>query len=293
MLRSMTGFGAASRADGGLTLHVEVRSVNNRHYKATLRLPDELSPLEGEVEAHLARRVSRGSVQLTVRTHGTAGIPAAAIDADVLRNYIAQMERAVAGTGVSVDLSAVLQLPGVVIEQPGDALLDAIRARLPAVIDEACDAMLAMRDREGAALRETLLALGRDARACVDTIAQRLPEVVAAYGLRLRQRLKSLLDELDAVAREEDILREVAIFAERSDVAEEVARLRGHLEQLEQLLSNSQGEGVGRTLDFLAQEMLREANTIASKCSDITVSRAVVDIKTAIDRIKEQAANVE
>ncbi|MDA1105622.1 MAG: YicC family protein [Planctomycetota bacterium] len=293
MLRSMTGFGAASCARQGLTIHVEVRSVNNRHYKSTLRLPESLSPLEGEVEAQLARRISRGSVQLTIRSHGSAGITAAQIDSAVLRGYIDQADGALKGTAVTRDLSAFLSLPGVMIEQPGDEFLAAIRALLPGVIDEACDALLAMRSREGADLGATLAGLGRDLRRALAVVAERTPIVVAGYSQRLRQRMDSLLSELGSTSSEADILREVAIFAERSDIAEEVVRLQGHLDQFDRLISPSHGEPVGRTLDFLAQEMLRESNTIASKCSDIEVSRAVVEIKTAIDRMKEQAANVE
>ncbi len=293
MLRSMTGFGAASHALNGLAIHVEVRSVNNRHYKSILRLPEQFSPLEGEVEAQLARRVARGSVQLTVRTNGSGGIPSAHVDGEVLRAYIGQVAPAIAGAPVTLDLSAFLALPGVVVEQPGDAHLAAVRSLLPTVIDDACNALMSMREREGAALRETLAALGQDLRRALAVVAARTPEVVAGYGIRLRQRLDALLAELNTTSREEDILREVAIFAERSDIAEEVARLQGHLEQFDRLISPARGEQVGRTLDFLAQEMLRESNTIASKCSDIDVSRAVVEIKTAIDRIKEQAANVE
>jgi uncharacterized protein (TIGR00255 family) len=150
-----------------------------------------------------------------------------------------------------------------------------------------------MRTAEGTALRDHV-------RSCAATLGDRLaavreraPRVVAAYQERLRQRVNALLAEVGAAVEPSDLLREVAIFAERSDIAEEVSRLSAHLAQLDSLLSDANPEPVGRTLDFLAQEMLREANTIASKSADAEISRHVVDMKTAIDRIKEQAQNAE
>ena len=293
MLRSMTGFGSATSALDGLQLMVEVRAVNNKYYKGTLRLPESLLPLEATLEAQLARRITRGSVQLTVRTSGSTTSSASTINETVLRAYVDQAERALVGTRVAPDLSAFLSLPGVVNESADGTMLDLVRAALPPLVDEACDALIAMRAREGAALREVLLGISAEMRRRLQDVQTRVPEVIVVYADRLRQRLNALLTELNSSAREEDILREVAVFAERSDIAEEITRLLGHCDQFEQLLSPGLGEPVGRTLDFLSQEMLREANTIASKSSDMTISRAVVDIKTSIDRIKEQAQNVE
>ena len=150
-----------------------------------------------------------------------------------------------------------------------------------------------MREREGEALRIELDGHRAAINERVELIAQRAPLVVEQYQERLRQRMKLLLEDVGGAVSDEDLVREVAVYAERTDIAEEVARLGGHMEQFEQLISKKDGDPVGRTLDFLSQEMLREANTIASKSSDSEISRYIVEVKGLIDRIKEQAANVE
>ncbi|MFO0492211.1 MAG: endoribonuclease YicC domain-containing protein, partial [bacterium] len=147
--------------------------------------------------------------------------------------------------------------------------------------------------REGEGIARELARFGNAIRDALAVVGTRAPLATNAYQERLRTRMNSLLSEVGAVAAETDLLREVAVFAERSDVAEEVARLSGHLSQYEQVIAPAHPEPAGRTLDFLSQEMLREANTMASKSNDVEISRAVVEIKSAIDRIKEQAANVE
>ncbi|MFZ9915189.1 MAG: endoribonuclease YicC domain-containing protein, partial [Phycisphaerales bacterium] len=161
------------------------------------------------------------------------------------------------------------------------------------LVDEACDRVLAMRAREGEGISRELTRHGEAIRAALAHVAARAPQATSAYQERLRARMNSLLAEVGATAAEQDLLREVAVFAERSDVAEEVARLSGHLQQFEQVIAPAHPEPAGRTLDFLSQEMLREANTIASKSQDVEIARRVVEMKTAIDRIKEQAANAE
>jgi uncharacterized protein (TIGR00255 family) len=160
-------------------------------------------------------------------------------------------------------------------------------------VGSACDALLAAREREGEALRTLLGEFGAQIDERLRAIRARAPEVVGGYQDRLRQRLAAALKDMGVSVGEADVVREVAIFAERADIAEEVARLGGHLEQFRSLIEPSNPQPAGRALDFLAQEMLREANTIASKSGDVEISRRVVEIKTAIDRIKEQAQNAE
>ena len=150
-----------------------------------------------------------------------------------------------------------------------------------------------MRAREGEVVRVELERFGTRMRELLAAVAARAPVVVEAYRDRLHQRVSALLEDVGKSLDEGDLVREVAVFAERSDIAEEVVRLGGHLDQLFDLLSRTDGEPVGRTLDFLTQEMLREANTIASKSADAEIARDVVEIKGLIDRVKEQAANVE
>jgi uncharacterized protein (TIGR00255 family) len=193
----------------------------------------------------------------------------------------------------TVDLGALLAVPGVLRTDGVEKLVDFARPVVLRLLDEACSRVLEMRSREGESIARELARFGQSIRDALATVAERAPFATNAYQDRLRSRMNSLLSEVGAVAAETDLLREVAVFAERSDVAEEVTRLSGHLSQFEQVISPSHPEPAGRTLDFLSQEMLREANTIASKSQDVEIARKVVEMKTAIDRIKEQAANAE
>ena len=194
---------------------------------------------------------------------------------------------------VRIDLGALLALPGTLITETGEERLDQARAVLTRLLQEAIDALIAMREREGETLHADLHHHCDSIAGHLGVVAERAPEVITLYQDRLRQRMEALLAKSGAAVRDEDILREVAVFAERCDIAEEVARLQGHLTQFAEIIDADGGDPAGRTLDFVAQEMLREANTLGSKCLDVEVSRRIVEIKGAIDRIKEQVQNVE
>ncbi len=294
MIRSMTGFGVASAEVDGARYVVEVRSLNNRYFKAAIRLPEEIMGLEAEFEPALGKRLSRGSVVMTVRFSDASANAAATINTRAIQRYVDQL-RTVAGSDGAprLDLAALLALPGVVIASGGEQLLDQARRVLMRLVDEACDGVLVMRSREGAGIHRQLHELCRRIGRRLDVVAGRAPEVVQQYRRRLKERMDALTAEASYAVREEDMLREVAVYAERSDIAEEVQRLQGHLEQFAEIIDAENEEPAGRTLDFLSQEMLREANTIASKCLDTVISREIVEIKGDIDRIKEQAQNVE
>lgn len=295
MIRSMTGFGVATAEQGGRQYSVEVRSVNNKFFKATVRVPDELSALEAELESALSRRVSRGSVTVSVRMGLSASDAAGEVNVDAARAFLKRMSAAIPSElegRVTVDLATLLTVPGVVgVSQ--DRVTDSARPVLMKLLEEACERMMAMRQREGEALHRLLTGFGAALRERLAVVRDRAPEVIRQYQDRLRQRVNQMLAEIGATVKDEDLLREVAMFAERSDIAEEIARLSGHIDQFEAILDPRNGEPAGRTLDFLAQEMLREANTIASKSADGEIARRIVEMKTAIDRIKEQAANAE
>ncbi len=294
MIRSMTGFGAAAGTHEGLHLSIEVRSVNNRFFKGVIRLSSELSTLEGELEAKLAAKVARGSVTLTVRATDSTARGAGRINTEVLQSYLQQLESVMPDSRKGLlDVSALVSLPGVIIDDGSQKMCETARACIDKLLDEAIAQMNEMRKSEGEALRGLLVNLSATLNDRLKEISERVPEVANLYRERLRTRMQTLLGEVGAAVRQEDLLREVAAFAERSDIAEEVHRLHGHLQQFAQLLDIKRPDAVGRALDFLAQEMLREANTIASKASDYEISKRVVEMKTAIDRIKEQAANAE
>lgn len=294
MIRSMTGFGAATAEQDGVRCTVELRSVNNRFFKSTLRLPPELDALEPELDALLMRRLTRGSITVTVRWSESATRTIAHIDTAAMEAYLAQLRGALpAGISGELRLPDLLALPGVVRDDRSERLAGDARPTVMRLAGEACDALLAMREREGEGLRLQLVEFGEQIASRLETVRQRAPQVVAQYQERLRQRVTALLKDVGSTVSDADLIKEVAIYAERSDIAEEIARLGGHLEQYRTIIEPGNPQPAGRTLDFLSQEMLREANTIASKSADVEISRRIVEIKTAIDRIKEQAQNAE
>ncbi len=292
----MTGFGAATADAEGCRFSVEIKSVNNRFFKAIIRVPEEMSTLETELEAVVAKRLGRGSVMLLVRFVPGGSVAAVEVNPDAARTALTALLAALPAElrdRATVDLGALLAVPGVLRTDGVEALVEMARPVLLKLAAEACDRVLAMRTREGESISAELVRFGAAIRSALADISARAPQATTNYQDRLRTRMNALLAEVGATAAEQDLLREVAVFAERSDVAEEVARLTGHLKQFDQVIAASHAEPAGRTLDFLSQEMLREANTIASKSQDVEIARRVVEMKTAIDRIKEQAANAE
>lgn len=295
MIRSMTGFGGAAREESGRRFSVEIRSVNARYFKVQVRLPDELAALEADLERLLSHRLSRGSVSVTVKFSDRSADAAAAVNVAAVARYIEQL-MALPGAGdpaFRIDAATLLTLPGALDEATGGDLLEEARPIIETLVIDAADEMIAMREREGEALHADLLSHVTEIGRNLAEVAERAPVVVELFQARLRQRMDSLLKESGVSARDEDLLREVAVFAERSDIAEEINRLGGHLVQFRDLLAADGSKPVGRTMDFLAQEMLREANTIGSKCLDVEVGRRIVEVKGAIDRLKEQVQNVE
>lgn len=190
-----------------------------------------------------------------------------------------------------IDLGTLLQLPGVCEPPPLEELMERTRPALMELLDKALAALVAMRRREGGQLRADLARHCDVVEASLAVVGERSPMVVAEYHERLAARVRELLAAGKVQIDQDQLAREVAIFAERCDVSEEITRLGGHLEQFRSAMDSP--EPAGRKLDFIAQEMLREANTIASKSNDVQIARAVVEIKTAIDRLKEQVQNAE
>jgi uncharacterized protein (TIGR00255 family) len=294
----MTGYGEASEQVGGVFYAVEIRSLNNRFFKAAIRLPETIGALEADIEAQLRRRLGRGSITLTGVVRDPSASAAMGINDAALLTYLGHLETLHARfadkqQAVSIDLTALLALPGVL--QPGDleAVLRQARPVLQRVTDAACDKLLAMRTTEGRLIADDLSRQRQVIRERMETIRARAPQVIEEYHQRLRTRIDELMQRSQLTLDQKDLVREVAIFAERADIAEEVSRLASHLGQLETMTAEDNREPAGRTVEFLAQEMLREANTIASKSNDATISRAIVEIKGSIDRIKEQAQNIE
>ncbi|GAB4551853.1 MAG: YicC family protein [Phycisphaerales bacterium] len=296
MIRSMTGFGEAAVNAEGVHYFLELRSLNNKYFKTNIRLPDELQALEPEIESHLRKRITRGTITCVVKVSDTSASAAMSVNHDALARYIEQVSLTpqVASGSVQLQLGPLLGLPGV-LQPPTDeeSRIERARGVLRRLLDEAVDHLLSMREREGVFLVEDLMGHRAVIGDRLAVIAEQAPSAVEEYERRLRHRVETMLKDAGVTVEQVDLIREVAVYAEKSDISEEVARLSGHLDQYRDLLNNHDDRPVGRTLDFLAQEMLREANTIASKSADATISKATVEIKGAIDRIKEQVQNVE
>jgi uncharacterized protein (TIGR00255 family) len=290
----MTGFGEARSQTEGLAVAVEVRTINSRHFKLSYRASEGYSALEPEVEAVAREAIRRGTIQLNLRVDRRASADDYRINTYVLENYRRQLQQYTGRQEWSdpEDLQMLLALPGAVDEHfsssrdPRDDW-----PVIEPVVRDALSATAKMRAEEGVALAADLAHNGRQILELLDAITRRSPEVVQAYQARLSARVQQALSELNVTVQPADLLREVSLFADRSDISEEIVRLRSHLQQYEAALMLP--ESSGRKLEFIAQEMGREVNTIGSKANDAEISRFVVDIKTALERIREQIQNVE
>jgi len=293
VIQSMTGFGEAQHHEPGLTYTLEIRSLNNRYFKPAIKLPEPLQFLEANVEKLLRSRLGRGSVTYTLRLRSETVEAAHDINTAALEWYLGRLRQVQPPGGpVSIDMATILTLPGVC--QPRQVDDDARHAQWQTIrqlTEEALDRLLAMRREEGQALRLDLLTQCQAIREHLDVVARRAPSVIQEYHQRLARRVGELTAGATLELNKADLAREVAVFAERSDVNEELARLASHLDQFVQLCDSK--EHAGRKLDFIAQEMLREANTIGSKGNDGEIAREIVEVKSRIDRLKEQVQNVE
>ena len=290
----MTGFGEARGTSGELTVLVEVRTINNRHFKLGYRASDGYASLEPDVEAVVRQSMRRGTVQVSLRVERQRSVEDYRINEVVIEGYRGQLE-ALAKRNKwkeAISLDALLQLPGVIDEssraniEPRDDW-----PGIQPVLQEALDAVNRMRMEEGAALLLDLAGNCQAIEKFVEHIAQRAPDVATAYQAKLAQRVNKAMEELKVTVDPTDLIREVSLFVDRSDISEEVVRLRSHLQQFAEALQST--ESAGRKLEFIAQEAAPEINTIGSKANDAEISRHVVEVKSALERIREQIQNVE
>lgn len=291
----MTGHGEARGGGDALHLAVEVRSVNNRYLKLMLRAPEPYNLLEAEVEKVARRYVRRGTLQVHLHVDRPLAAQDYALNAVALASYVRQAQQVAEELGVAAEalLGSVLALPGVAPE-PGtrDTSFEDEWPQIEKVLSEALQRLQAMRQDEGARMAQELLHYRTHVADQLELIRQRTSLIVTGYRDRLHERVKALLVEANVTVDAGDLIKEVSVFAERSDVAEEVTRLASHLEQFEQVV-RTEADGPGRKLEFVVQEMGREANTIGSKASDVAVSRHVVEIKATLEKVRELIQNVE
>ena len=294
MIRSMTGFGRADVSTDVCTIGVEARSVNHRHLDLALRLPRSLASLEPRVRRMLSQRLERGRIDLSVQLGpGTGGsLQRVAVDVALAREY-AERARTLGSTlnlAGEPSLTWVLERSGVVrLEEPELPDAEALWPTCELALTRAVDALVEQRTIEGAARAAELRALRVELTGHVDAMVARAPAGAARREERLRERIKTLIE--GAGVDEARVLTEVAVWAEKSDVAEELARLRSHLEQLAMTLDK--GGPVGRPLDFLLQELNREVNTVASKADDLELSQIALAAKGVLEKMREQVQNLE
>ena len=291
MIRSMTGFGAGRGGAAGEVVEAEVRSVNHKFCEVKARLPREMAALETDLVRQVKDRLARGGVEFSLRRSATRGALTPRVDAELAAGYARAFEEVRARLGLSgqVSLSEVLAADGVVTLEERAVDLEAARSAAAEALAGALEALLTMREREGAALARDLE--GR--LAVVEGVAARLAELsplsVETYRARLHERVAELSRGLAPDPAR--LATEVALFADRMDVAEEITRLRSHFAQMRSLLAKP--EPAGRKMDFLVQEMHREVNTIGSKSQSAEIAAAVVSLKAEVERMREQVQNVE
>lgn len=294
MLLSMTGFGESHRQRGECAVAVEVRTINSKYFKLAMRSPDGYSALEPQIENVVRQSIKRGTVQLNLRVDRRRHAEDFLIDADVLNGYRGQLEkiRSEWGSSEPLRLDALLLLPGVVNEDPRTKTdVEQDWPLIKETLEAAMASMTRMREDEGRAMASDLAANCAAIATELTAIEARAPQVGDAYRTRLVERINKILADYQISLQPGDLVREVALYSERADISEETVRLRSHLEQLAGFLASA--ESAGRKLEFLTQEMFREANTIGSKSNDVQIARHVIEIKTAIERIREMIQNVE
>lgn len=292
MVKSMTGYGRAVQTVEGREITVEVRSVNNRYLDCNVKLPRLFSFAEDAVKQKVKEYVTRGKVDVFVSVGvSQTGDVRISLNRPVLEGYLAAMQQIASDYDVKNDISvnSLSRLPDVFTVEKSEEDEDALKAGLVSVTDTALQAYNAMRLTEGAALEADLKAKAQTILALVEKVEQRSPATVAEYRARLEAKMREVLDS--TTIDEARILTEAAIFADKVAVDEETVRLRSHLKQLETMLSSE--APIGRKLDFLMQEMNREANTTGSKCNDIEIAGWVVEIKAELEKIREQMQNIE
>ena len=292
LIKSMTGYGRAVETVNGREFTVEIRSVNNRYLDCTVKLPRAVSFAEDAVKQAVKASVSRGKVDVFVTVKSDNGDDTkVSLNRTAVEGYLSAMRQMVSEFGVQDDISvsAISRMPEVFTVEKPEVDEEQLQADLMGVVRKALDGYDTMRTAEGAALDADLRSRGDTILELVCQVETGSEQTVIDYRTRLENKLKEVL--ASTAIDESRILTEAAIFADKIAVDEETVRLRSHLRQMNTMLDG--GGAVGRKLDFLLQEMNREANTIGSKCSDARLARIVVDIKAELEKIREQTQNIE
>ncbi|HLJ10368.1 MAG TPA: YicC/YloC family endoribonuclease [Planctomycetaceae bacterium] len=294
MLLSMTGFGDARCQDERLSASVEVRAVNNRYLKISTKCSEAYAALEGDIERLVRESISRGTVNVTVRVDRLWCPEEFALNQVALKSYWSQLHEAARELHAPppAELGYLLSAPGVVADESRRSVdLHADGEMIRRLLAEALMKLGAFRAEEGRSMERELSENARTIAARLTDVAALAPQVVAEYRVKLLERVRQLVSASGVAVVEPDLIREVSIFSDRSDINEEITRLRSHLEQFQTFLREP--ASAGRKLDFLSQEMNREVNTIGSKANNVTIAHSVVEMKAAIEKMREILQNVE
>ena len=292
MIRSMTGYGSAKGQAGDLQISVEVKSVNNRYLDASVRMPRSFLFAEDAVKSAIGRHISRGKVDMFINVDSSAADDMSVkVNEALLKGYIDAINLISGKFGLENDLTAVSagRFPDILSVEKKDLDAEEISSGLVSVAEEALRDFDAMREREGEKLCTDVLSKLETISSLVAVVEEESPRTVEAYRNRLREKISEVLSS--AGVDENRILAEAAIYADRVAVDEETVRLRSHMSQLRSMLAG--GSPIGRKIDFLIQEFNREANTIGSKCQNSDIAHVVVELKSEIEKIREQIQNIE
>jgi uncharacterized protein (TIGR00255 family) len=292
MIKSMTGYGSASGSVAGLSVVVELKSVNNRYLDTSVRMPRSFIFAEDAVKTAVQSHISRGKVDVFVTVDSSdADDMTVKVNEPLLKGYLEALNHISAEYGLPNDATAssAARFPDVLTAEKNDMDADAVSAGLCQVAEQALDDFDAMRAREGEKLEKDVLDKLSEIERLVSIIEAEAPKTVEDYRQRLMQKMEEVLDT--AGIDENRIIQEAAIYADHIAVDEETVRLRSHISQLKGMLKS--GSPIGRKIDFLVQEFNREANTIGSKCQNSDIAHVVVDLKSEIEKIREQIQNIE
>jgi uncharacterized protein (TIGR00255 family) len=289
MPKSMTGFGRGESHSDICSVRSEVRSVNNRNLRVIFRMPDLLQSFEADFNKMIRDCAARGSLTVTFNVEDLSGDPGYALDSDVIRYYrhaLAQLD-----PKAEIHPVSLLTLPGVIRKKNTEEISGELAEVAVSALRQALEAFVGSRETEGRFIWDDMTARCVVIRKMLDSIESRVPTMVEEYRVRLAERLGNLLKGVSADLTQDDLRKEIALYADRSDISEEITRMRSHLELMESM--GAVRDAIGRKLEFITQEMFREANTMGSKAGDPKINHDALDIKAEVEKLREQALNIE
>ena len=299
MLKSMTGFGRGEYEDDSFSITVEMKTVNHRYNEVAIRLPRFMNPVEDRIRKTILKTVNRGRIDVFINAdYNVSDVSTLKVDGNLAQAYhkaLMEIAKAIGAENVnlssSVEVMHIARCQDVINVKEGLFDIESVWPKIEAAVNQALANLVAMREAEGNNIYGDFIYRADLIAAKLEQIEERSPMVVDEYQAKLSERLNKLLEEHNVVVEPERLLQEVAIFADRTSITEEIVRLKSHIKQFKLILASDQP--VGRKLDFLIQEFNREANTIASKANDYTLAQLVVEIKAEIEKIREQIQNIE